>query len=158
LNKLFFEPFKKILMRPFIICLLLAVPIGLLAQNDTPVWKTLAKISYKKDYDELLGFKVDKPVFSEDVKALAGQEIVLKGYIIPVQGYESQTEFIFSAFPYNMCFFCGGAGPETVVEVVANEGIKYTADPIVIKGKLNLNDKDVNRLMYQLTDVTLQKD
>ena len=140
-------------MRPFIICLLLAVPIGLFAQNETPVWKTLAKISYKKDYDELLGFKVDKPVFSEDVKALAGQEIVLKGYIIPVQGYESQTEFIFSAFPYNMCFFCGGAGPETVMEVVSLEPVPYTADPVTIKGVLRLNATDINRLMYSLEEV-----
>ena len=27
------------------------------------VWKTLSKITYKKEYDEFLGFKIDKPVF-----------------------------------------------------------------------------------------------
>ncbi|MEZ4983649.1 MAG: hypothetical protein R2795_01205 [Saprospiraceae bacterium] len=83
------------------------------AQSQTAttnnVWQTLAKITYTKQYDELLGFKVDVPVFGADVKALAGKEITIKGYIIPVEGYKSHTEFIFSAFPYGlMCFFCGG--------------------------------------------------
>ncbi len=116
-------------------------------------WKTLAKITYTKEYNELLGFKIDMPVFSEEVKALEGQEIEMKGYIIPTEGYKSHTEFIFSAFPYNLCFFCGGAGPETVIEVTALEPIKYTADPITIKGRLVLNAEDVNRLMYALVDV-----
>ena len=50
------------------------------------IWKTLSKISYKKEYDELMGFKIDKPVFGESVKALEGKEITIKGYIIPVEG------------------------------------------------------------------------
>jgi len=100
-----------------------------------------------------MGFKIDKPVFSDQVKALSGKEITLKGYIIPVEGYKSHKEFIFSAFPYSMCFFCGGAGPETVMEVEAVEPVKYSADAIVLKGVLQLNDKDINRLMYKLVNV-----
>lgn len=128
------------------------------AQSAENVWKTLAKITFKKQYDEMLGFKVDVPVFSDDVKKLAGKEVKIKGYVIPVEGYKSHKEFVFSAYPYNMCFFCGGAGPETVMEVYAKEAIKYSADPIVIKGKLELNDSDVNRLIYTLRDVELVKD
>lgn len=125
--------------------------------KEDNVWKALSKISYKKEYDELMGFKIDKPVFSESVRALEGQELTIKGYIIPIEGYKSHKEFIFSAFPYSMCFFCGGAGPETVMEVEALEGIKYSADAITIKGKLVLNDKDINRLMYKLVGVKLVK-
>ena len=69
--------------------------------KEDNIWKTLSKISYKKEYDELMGFKIDKPVFSETVKALENKEVTIKGYIIPVQGYKSHKEFIFSAFPYN---------------------------------------------------------
>jgi hypothetical protein len=121
------------------------------------IWKTLGKISYKKEYDEVMGFKIDKPVFGDAVKALNGKEITIKGYIIPVEGYKSHKEFIFSAFPYSMCFFCGGAGPETVMEVVAVEGVKYTAEPVILKGTLILNDKDINRLMYKITNARLIK-
>ena len=121
------------------------------------VWKTLGKITFKKEYDEIMGFKVDKPVFSKEVQALEGKVIEVKGYIIPVEGYKSHKEFVFSAFPYNMCFFCGGAGPETVMEVYSKEPIKYSAEAVTIKGKLQTNSDDINRLIYTLVDVVLVK-
>lgn len=126
------------------------------AQTDN-VWKTLSKITYKKQMDEILGFKIDVPVFSDPIKEIEGKEVTLKGYIIPVEGYKSHNEFIFSAYPYNMCFFCGGAGPETVMEVKASEPVKYVADQITLKGKLILNPDDINRLMYILEDAEMIK-
>jgi hypothetical protein len=133
-------------------------PVDSVAQNDGNVWNTLAKITFKKEYDEMLGFKVDVPVFSDQVQAMAGEEIEIKGYVIPVEGYKSHTEFVFSAFPYNMCFFCGGAGPESVMEVYADEPIKYSPEPITIKGTLELNATDVNRLIYALNGAILVKE
>ncbi len=133
--------------------LTLSVPLISQSSSGNSMWKTLSKITYKKEYDEMLGFKIDVPVFSQDVLALEGTEITITGYIIPVEGYKSHKEFIFSAYPYNMCFFCGGAGPETVMEVVALEEVPYTADPVTIKGILRLNATDINRLMYALEEV-----
>jgi hypothetical protein len=121
----------------------------LIGQTDN-VWKSLSKISYKKEYDELMGFKIDKPVFSDAIKAMDGKTIKVKGYIIPVEGYKSHKEFIFSAFPYSMCFFCGGAGPESVMEVESKEPIKYTAESITLQGTLRLNADDINRLMFKI--------
>ena len=113
-------------------------------------WKMLSKITFRKEYDELLGMKVDVPVYSREVQSMEGKEITIRGYIIPTDGYKSSKEFVFSAFPYSMCFFCGGAGPETVMEVSAKEGIKYTPDPVILKGILKLNKGDVNQLIYSL--------
>ena len=124
-------------------------------QAQDHMWKTLSKITFKKQYDELMGFKVDVPVFSDEGKALDGKEVTIKGYIIPVEGYKGHKEFVFSAFPYNMCFFCGGAGPETVMEVYAKEAINYTAEPITIRGRLQLNSGDINRLIYSLSEAKL---
>ncbi|MEL6141849.1 MAG: hypothetical protein AAFU67_09555, partial [Bacteroidota bacterium] len=112
----------------------------------------LSKITFEKKYDELLGFKVDVPVFGDAVKELEGKEVTVSGYIVPVEGYKSHEEFVFSAYPYNMCFFCGGAGPETVMEVTATEAVKYTTERIVLRGKLLLNKDNINRLMYILVD------
>jgi len=123
---------------------------NVMAQKD--IWKTLSKVTYKKEMDEFLGFKIDKPVFSKQIQALEGKAITIKGFIIPVEGYKSHKEFVFSAYPYNMCFFCGGAGPETVMEVEASEPIEYTAESIIIKGTLRLNGDDINNLMYLLED------
>ncbi len=120
-------------------------------QNEN-LWKTLGKISFIKEYDELLGTEVDAPVFGDAVKDMDGKTVNVTGYIIPVEGYQGHTRFIFSAYPYNMCYFCGGAGPETVMEVYAKKPIKFTADRITIRGKLVLNDGDINKLMYMLMD------
>lgn len=139
----------------FVTAILMFGALNLQAQDDegSKTWKTLSKITYRKQFDELMGFKIDVPVFSDDVKALEGKEIVVKGYIIPTEGYKSHKEFVFSAFPYNMCFFCGGAGPETVMEVEAKKAIKFTAEAVSIKGILELNDDDINRLIYILKEV-----
>lgn len=148
---------KNLLLFSLLAALFLS-PVDSVAQNEGNVWNTLAKITFKKEYDEMLGFKVDVPVFSDQVQAMAGEEIEIKGYVIPVEGYKSHTEFVFSAFPYNMCFFCGGAGPESVMEVYADEPIKYSPEPITIKGTLELNATDVNRLIYALNGATLVKE
>lgn len=140
---------KKIILAVGLFVLFLT-PGRMEAQNEANMWKTLAKITYTKEYDQILGFKVDVPQFSDEIQSLEDKEITIKGYIIPVEGYKSHKEFIFSAYPYNMCFFCGGAGPETVMEVYADEDIKYTTEPVVIRGKLELNSTDINRLIYAL--------
>lgn len=125
------------------------------AQGAPKTWRALGKITFKKEYDELMGFKIDKPVFSKEVLAMEGKEITIKGYIIPVEGYKSHKEFIFSAFPYNMCFFCGGAGPETVMEVEAATPVKFTNEAITLKGTLRLNADDINRLMYKIENAKM---
>ena len=99
-----------------------------------------------------MGFKVDVPVFGDEVKDLDGEIVEVSGYIVPVEGYRGHTEFVFSAYPYNMCFFCGGAGPETVMEVTATDPIEYTVEKITIRGQLLLNDDNINRLMYIMVD------
>jgi hypothetical protein len=143
---------KKISLLSFVFLTLSFIPNEAFSQMEMKenLWKTLSKITYVKEYDEIMGFKIDKPVFSEDIKMMEGMEVIVKGYIIPVEGYKSHDEFIFSAYPYNMCFFCGGAGPETVMEIQASEAVKYTAESITLKGTLHLNNSDINRLMYEL--------
>lgn len=139
-------------MKKILFLLLFATSTGAYSQSSLKdnTWKTLSRITFKKEYDEVLGLKIDVPVFGTEVKSMEGKEVTVKGYIIPTDGYKSQKEFVFSAFPYNMCFFCGGAGPETVMEVVSKEPIKYTSEPVYLKGILRLNGKDVNRLIYSL--------
>lgn len=140
-------------MLRIIIFFALSISFELNNLSAQSMWPVLAKVSYKKEYDPLLGIKVDRPVFSKDVRELSGKVVQLKGYIIPTDGFKSHTEFVFSAFPYSSCFFCGKAGPETVIEIQAKEPIQYTSESIEIKGKLILNEKDINRLMYLMVDV-----
>jgi len=144
-------------MRALLIICALFVFSGSALQAQENLWKTLSKITYEKKFDELLGFKVDVPVFGDETKALEAKIVEVSGYIVPVEGYKSHTEFVFSAYPYNMCFFCGGAGPETVMEVTSKEPVKYSTERIKLRGKLLLNKDDINRLMYVLVDAELIK-
>ena len=116
------------------------------------IWNILSQVKYKKIVDANLGFEVDYPIFSAELKSYECKEIVVKGFIIPRDGYKSHTEFVLSALPVKSCYFCGGAGPETVIEVIAKNGIPFTADKIELKGTLKLNTQDLNRLMFQLTN------
>ncbi len=140
-------------MRYLIIALFAFVFSGVHAQQPVD-WADLAGITYIKKMDELLGFKVDMPVFDDQVKKYEGKKIQIKGYIIPTEGYKNQKEFIFSAYPYSMCFFCGNAGPETVMEVTSSKGVPFTNDQVTIQGTLRLNGDDINRLMFSLEDAT----
>ena len=140
-------------MKNIIVFFFLLITTFAVAQPSTlrdNTWKTLSKLTYKKEYDDVLGLKIDVPVFSKEVKSMEGKEVTVKGYIIPTDGYKNQKEFVFSAFPYNMCFFCGGAGPETVMEITTKNPVQYTTEPIYLKGILKLNGTDVNRLIYSL--------
>lgn len=131
----------------------LSVANGQTAGNN--VWKTLAKVEFEITKDNPLGMAT--PIFSEEVLALNGKEITLKGYLLPEKGYKTHKEFILSSLPYNLCYFCGKAGPETVMEVSSDDAVRYSDEPITMKGTLMLNLIDPNGLPYILLNAKLVK-
>ena len=59
-----------------------------------------------------------------------------------------------SANPYSSCFFCGQAGPESVMEIQLlkqYDGLRMD-QVITFKGKLRLNADDIYQLNYILED------
>ncbi|QNL21858.1 DUF3299 domain-containing protein [Hyphobacterium sp. CCMP332] len=130
---------------------LILITTSLVAQ-DRSLWKILANVNYKTRYDEKLKYEVDYPVFGEESKTLEGKIVRVKGYMVPLEEYRGHNFFVLSALPYNVCFFCGAAGPETVMEVYTKEDIEFSEKPIWVKGRLKLNDNDYDHLMYILED------
>ena len=131
------------------IVILSFISVSSFAQNEN-MWKTLSKVEIEKKFDETLNFEVDFPTFSEEVKKLDGQTIELQGWMIPLEELQGETYFVLSSLPFANCFFCGGAGPETVAEVFSKEKIKYTEKRITVRGKLKINADDPMKLMYIL--------
>ncbi len=121
----------------------------LICLSGTPdLWEILAMVEWKQYYSEVLGFDVSEPIFSPQVKALNGKEVTVKGFVMPI---DSDPDYmVLSRFPYANCFFCGQAGPETVMEVFFPRNIKYFNKKITVKGILRLNDSDFYRLTYRL--------
>lgn len=120
-------------------------------ENHDDVWKILLKV--KSTYKDLVYI----PHFTSEVKALDGKIITIKGYMYPLEEATKHEFFMLSYYPVNVCFFCGGSGPESVVEVSASKPIPYTSKPITLRGKLKLNANDPNRLFFLLLSAEVAK-
>ena len=120
-------------------------------------WADLAKVNFKMDYSEELESEVPFPIFSEEMKALEGKQVMIEGYVIPVEETGDNSIIILSAFPYTQCFFCGAAGPESVMDILSKERIEHLKmdDEVTFKGKLKLNDSDLDYLNYILEEAKL---
>jgi hypothetical protein len=114
------------------------------------VWPKLYDVTFIKSKDKLGDY--DKPVFSTATKLLNGKSVVIPGYMVPFENGIKGTHFMLSSLPLNACFFCGVGGPETVVEVSLKNILMYTEKPIEVQGILKLNDKDPDKMMYELVD------
>ncbi len=119
-------------------------------------WETMADVKYEKSQDEYGEIYV--PKFGDEVRKMSGKIISLKGFIIPFEGMFEPKHIIISSLPIAACFFCGGSGPETVAEAYLKEEVKYTAKPVTITGRLELNDTDYDQLMYVLKDAEVTID
>jgi hypothetical protein len=66
-----------------------------------------------------------------------------------------RQDYMISALPFNQCYFCGGAGPETVVEVQSKETVRFVTRQIAMEGILVLNASDPDHHMYILKEARL---
>ena len=114
------------------------------------LWSTLLDIEY-----ETQGIYGYIPKFTHAHQLLHKKEVTIKGYMYPLEPYDTQQFFMLSANPLNACFFCGGSGPESVVEVNSPDGIPLKDHVVTIKGILNLNTEEPERLFYILNDAVL---
>ena len=110
----------------------------------------LRDVTFKKKWSAEESMFILYPTFGVKVAGLKDKEIVLTGYMIPVD--VDANVYVLSANPYSSCFFCGGAGPESVVQVKFKKSTKRfnTDDRVTVKGKLKLNADDINELNYIL--------
>ncbi|RED99798.1 hypothetical protein C7460_10780 [Marinoscillum furvescens DSM 4134] len=119
-------------------------------------WDTLQKLELVKAYDEFLGEETEVPVFSEELKSFDGKEVTLQGYVIPLQSSLEQRYFVLSRFPYNNCFFCGNAGPETVAEIYTDKVYSDQDQHVEVTGILKLNADDPLHLFFLIEEATVR--
>jgi hypothetical protein len=112
-------------------------------------WKTLNQVAFVTERDPLGGYPMTKPVFAPGIQALADQVIEISGYVLPIDT-EGQ-HYVLSAFPYSSCFFCGGAGRESVIELVLTPGHRrFEQDEYLrFRGQLSLQEEEYD-LIYRL--------
>jgi hypothetical protein len=125
-----------------------------LEPSNSGVWRTLMDIKWIKKYDPQYKAKMLYPKFSKATLALNNKTITVSGYLIPSDMYEGGGQFwVLSALPFKSCYFCGGAGPESVMEVYTkNKRSTFHAGKVTFKGKLELNADNPDHLIYILRD------
>lgn len=120
--------------------------------QESDMWQILSEVQYESKRlgkDEL---EVDIPIFSKRLSNWNEKKIILKGYLIPVSEFGGKAEYMLSSLPFSNCFFCGGAGPETIVELKAKLSVKFTTARVSLEGILLLNADDPDHHLYIMKD------
>lgn len=103
-------------------------------QMDSPNWDIISGVK----------MKTVKPtetyaIYNPTIQKYESKAFELSGYIVPIKDGMKQTKFMLSTLPINQCFYCGKNGIPIMVLVEMAEPIKFTYQPITVKGTLKLN-------------------
>lgn len=129
--------------------------IGNIFSQNIITWELLKNVEFDEIWSEEFQAYYMVPKFSESVKEMDGKQVQIRGFIIPVDIV--QDYYVLSANPYSSCFFCGQAGPESVIEIQMlkkYEGLRMD-QVITYKGTLRLNVDDIYQLNYILEDAEI---
>ena len=131
--------------------------IGIGQSTEEITWKTLTDVTFYEEYNEEFDFNVLYPKFGKSILALDGKEVIIEGYAIPIDELGYEDILVLSAMPYSQCFFCGMAGPESVMDIKVKEKLEDIRldKKLRLKGRLKLNVKDLSQLNYILLDAVL---
>jgi len=140
-------------MKKYILLSLVFISFSFTLSSQTVIsWEVLKNVEFDEVWSEEFQAYYMVPKFGKSITALDGKEIQIRGFIIPVDIV--QDYYVLSANPYSSCFFCGQAGPESVMEiqmVKQYDGLRMD-QVITFKGKLRLNVDDIYQLNYILED------
>ena len=129
--------------RVLIVLFVLASLIETVQSQKIVTWDVLKNVEFDEVWSEEFQAYYMVPKFGKTIQSLDGKEVQIRGFIIPVDIV--QDYYVLSANPYSSCFFCGQAGPESVMEiemVKKYEGLRMD-QVITFKGKLRLNVDDI---------------
>jgi hypothetical protein len=109
----------------------------------TVPWQVLQQAKTVQKADKSYG-----PVFTREIRKLDQQDVKVYGFMMPLEQTLKQKRFLLASFPPH-CPFCMPGGPESMVEVVADQAVEFTYEPIIVAGRLAVLEDDV--VYYRLT-------
>jgi len=127
----------------FVFVLILALcSLSLKAQSPTKItWRQLATTRFEEVFDASRNSWSQMAHFPPEVQAWQGQRVRITGYMVPVD--VTGSVYALSAYTFSSCFFCGGAGPESVMGLeMVTKNQKFKTDQVVTwEGVLQLKSK-----------------
>lgn len=118
-------------------------------------WDTLKDVKYRKKFYVEVGQFFLYPTFGKSLKELEGKTVSISGYVIPM---DTEGEYyVVSKYPMAQCFFCGGAGPETIVMLNFKKKPRRmrTDEKRCFTGRIRLNADRIDELNFILDDTAL---
>jgi len=122
-------------------------------QKPTEItWQLLGQIDFVKQKNPYYG-EVMYPMINSTLKALQGKKIKASGFIVPIDS----KSYALSKNVFAQCFFCGNAGPETIM------GIKFkgatpklkTDTYVTMEGTFRYNADDIDDWIYHIEDAVI---
>jgi hypothetical protein len=117
-------------------------------------WSELAKISFiEKEISEYEVMYI--PVINDKIKKLNKKTLKISGFVIPVD----DNIYALSKNNYASCFFCGRAGPESIIGLTFKGKMPdlKTDEYITVTGEFNVNDKNPDEWVYSMKKVIISK-
>jgi len=135
----------------FFLFLWMLVGVHLQAQTIL-TWDDLADVTWEESYDEATAMTNLTGVFGEHLKSFDGKEVIISGYVIPLDAMG--LSYALSRTSFAACFFCGQAGPETVMDLNVRPksvpSYRQKDTLIKFKGILVLKESNETGLNYTL--------
>ena len=125
-----------------------------MAQSDLS-WDILNDVTFEEQYLEESDTYWLIPSFGDFIKLYEKQEVTIDGYLIVID--IDENFFVLSKYPYSACFFCGAAGPDSIVELQLDQKLRgvQTDQKVRVRGRLSLNKSDINHFNYILTQASV---
>ncbi len=134
---------------------LIALICGVTASAQKPlVWQLLGMTTYQTtpSKDGSMDYIPQFPSILET--KYENEEVAISGYLIPID--LEAGKYALSKNPFTSCFFCGNAGPETVIELRFDKspGRFATDEYVMIKGIFKLN-RDGSGLFFVIRNAEI---
>lgn len=144
-------------MRSYYYVFLLLIASDPVFAQQKLTWEQMADVSYDRKWSDDADAYFWFPEFDENIKAMEGKDVQVTGYLIPFD--ETNGTYVLSAFPFAACFFCGNAGPESVMSLqLRKDGLRFNTDDfLTFRGTLRLNADNIYEMNYILEDAVLVK-
>ncbi len=116
-----------------------------------PLWDKLyqCKISFNNN-DHKFSVKL-----TDEIKALNGKTVMLKGFMYPLDFQEKQKTILLSKRT-PVCFFCPPGEPNELLYIEFAKPEKLTGDPITLEGTFELENKQEEGIFFALKNTKIK--
>lgn len=118
-----------------------------LPHADDPIWAILKKCQVSLDRQAGTYQLVPTP----EVQALAGKQVQVKGFVVPLDGTDRTKDFLIGVNT-PVCFYHPPGDPNELMEVNAVSPISWTDKPTTIVGTFTLVQNNQIGVFFKLVD------